>query len=297
MSVTAELPAHTLRGFKTLHEQVEDLREMAANPRQRTTTGLGALDRLVLGPAAGEVFTVVARSNVGKSLVATNVMVNNPDAAIIFFSLEMPAHQCIQRIYSHLSDLPGSEVTEMVYKNKLPSDVESYIERMQRQVVVDADGLTLGDMAVYMENYAEYYGQRPDLIIVDYLEEVGGAKASGEGWTRTEATASAMKGFAKREKIGILSLHQANQKTEQWEPPMAGSAKGGGYTESDVVIGLWRPGWDPELGQVERMKRERDLYINVMKNRVTGRTSTELRYVISESMRIIDLNDEGGSLW
>lgn len=292
-----EAPEHLLRGFKTITEQVADLRDMAANPRQRIPTGLSKLDDLILGPASGEVFTVVARSGVGKSLIATNIMVNNLDCDIIFFSLEMPAHQCIQRIWSHLSDISGREVTEMVYDNRMPANVESYLSRLQRQVVVDADGLTLGDMAVYMDNYAAYFGKRPDLIIIDYLEEVGGAKASGEGWTRTEATASALKSFAKREKIGVISLHQANQKTEEWEPPQSSSAKGGGYTESDVVIGLWRPGKDPDLGEVERRQRESDLHINVLKNRVTGRTVGELRYLISPSMRILPLYEQKELSW
>ena len=295
-TMTQEPPDYTLRGFKTLDEQVVDLRHMAANPKQRTPTRLGRLDELILGPAAGEVYTVVARSGVGKSLIATNIMVNNPDAAIIFFSLEMPAHQCLQRTYAHLSDISGTDVTEMVYRNKLPADVEELLARMEKQIIVDADGLSLGDMAVYMDNYTAYFGHRPDMIIVDYLEEVGGAKASGEGWTRTEATASAMKGFSKNEKIGVVSLHQANQKTEEWEPPTSSSAKGGGYTESDVVIGLWRPGKDPEMGSTEAYKRDRDLYMNVIKNRVTGRTIGELRYVISPSMRIIAIDQEG-QLW
>ena len=297
VQATEDAPLHILRGFKTIDEQVGDLRDLAANPKQRIPTGLGKLDELILGPAQGEVFTVVARSGVGKSLVATNIMVNNTDADIIFFSLEMPAHQCIQRIYSHLSDISGREIADLMFKNRLPGDIEHKVERLKRQVVVDADGLTLGDMAVYMDNYQGWFGKRPDLIIVDYLEEVGGAKQSGEGWTRTEATASAMKSFSKREKVGIISLHQANQKTEEWEPPLPSSAKGGGYTESDVVLGLWRPGRDPELGDVESRQREPDLHINVLKNRVTGRTLKEMRFVISPSMRIIPMFDQGQMSW
>jgi replicative DNA helicase len=283
---------HHLRGFKTLDEQINDLRHLAANPKQRIPTGLTRLDDLILGPAQGEVFTCVARSGVGKSLVATNVMVNNPDANILFFSLEMPAHQVIQRIYSHVSGLAGHDVTDLVHRNKVPTDVDALAYQLRKQVVVDADGLTLADMAVYMDNYEAWYNERPNLVIIDYLEEVGGAKASGEGWTRTEATASALKSFSKRMEIGVLSLHQANMKTEEWEPPTSSSCKGGGYTESDVVFGLWRPGKDPEKSHIEQLQQERDLHLNVIKNRITGRSIAELRYVITPSMRIVPLHDQ-----
>jgi hypothetical protein len=282
---------HHLRGFKLLGEQVADLRTLAANPRKRTPTGLPGLDTLILGPAPGEVFTVIARSGVGKSLVATNVMANNPTARIIFFSLEMPSHQCIQRLWSHIAKRDGREAVELINRNTIPTEVDKVATALPYQVIVDTDGLTLGDMTVYIENYEAYYGFRPDLVIIDYLEEVGGAKASGEGWTRTEATASALKGFSKREKVGVLSLHQANQKTEPWEPPVQGSAKGGGYTESDVVIGLWRPGWDPELGSIEAVRRENDLSINILKNRVNGRYARNLEYVIGADMNIAPLRD------
>lgn len=280
------IAAAELRGFKVISEQVGDLRVMAANPKQRTPTGIADLDELILGPALGEVYTFVGRSFTGKSLMATNIMVNNLDRRIIFFSLEMPAHQVVERLYSHLSKRSGEEVTYAVLNNKVPGDLDETMRPLSEHIVVDAGGLTLGDMAVYIANYTEYFGTRPDCIIIDYLEEVGGAKASGEGWTRTEATASALKSFARQERIAVYSLHQANQKTEQWEPPVAGSAKGGGYTESDVVIGIWRPGWDPGMGDVERRMADNDINLNVIKNRVTGRRIDKIECVITPSMEI-----------
>lgn len=280
------------RGFKTLTEQLFDLKDLAANPRQRTPTGIQALDDVIWGPAQGEVCTFIARSGIGKSLVATNILVNNPDARIIFFSLEMPAHMCIMRMWAHQSDRSHNEIFELVYSNKIPDEVFDLNAALPWAVVVDEPGLTLDDMSVYLDRYADHFGERPDIAIIDYLEEVGGAKASGEGWTRTEATASALKVWSRREKIGVYSLHQANMKTEPWEPPIQSSAKGGGFTESDIVIGLWKPGKDPELGHTSREALKNDLHMNVLKNRITGKLVDEIPTVITSSMRIKGLYDQ-----
>lgn len=280
------------RGFKTLTEHLFELKTLAANPRQRTPTGIKGLDDIIWGPAQGEVFTFIARSGVGKSLLATNIIVNNPDARIMFFSLEMPAHMCLMRMWAHHSDRSHDEIFNLVYGNKIPDEVFDLNEGLPWSVVVDEPGISLDDMSIYLDLYDKHYGQRPDVVIIDYLEEVGGAKASGEGWTRTEATASALKVWSRKEKVGVYSLHQANMKTEPWEPPMQSSAKGGGFTESDVVVGLWKPGKDPELSPSSREQRLHDLSMNVIKNRVTGRLTDELACIITPSMRVKGIYDQ-----
>lgn len=277
------------RGFPLLGEQVEDLYEFAANPKQRVGFGLKELDNLVLGPAPGEVFTFVARSFVGKSLVATNVMANNPDEPILFFSLEMVAHQVLPRLYSHVFNTPSHDVGLSIRHNDLPSQFGELSVRLPKQVVVDKSNLTLESMTVYTDKFTTYYGEKPRLVIIDYLEEVGGAKSSGEGWTRTEATASAVKAWARDHGVGVLLLHQASQKTEPWEPVSSSSAKGGGYTEADVVIGGWRPGRNPDLNDTAAWQMRNHFYMNVLKNRVTGDLKGELRYTIDPAMKLVQL--------
>lgn len=281
-----------LRGFHTIGEQVEDLKVFAANPRQRIGFGLKDLDALVLGPAAGEVFTFVARSFVGKSLLATNMMANNPAEGILFFSLEMVTHQVLPRLYSHVFDAPNMDVRKAVTNNTMPSQFDALSARLPNQVIIDKSILTLADMSVYLERYTTYYEALPRLVIIDYLEEVGGAKSSGEGWTRTEATASAVKAWARDHQVGVFMLHQASQKTEPWEPVSSSSAKGGGYTEADVVLGGWRPGRNPDLGDTAAYSMRNHFYMNVLKNRVTGDLKGELRYTIDPAMRLVQLQPQ-----
>lgn len=279
-------------GFPLLGDQISELRNLAANPKARVKTGLGSLDTYIEGPAWGEIVLAMARSHVGKSLLATNIMANNLDHGLLFFSLEMPAHQVIERLYCHFYDVPSNQFRKMMRSNDLPDNLDWLADELKRHVVVDSSGLTLGDMSVYIENYAVAFGQRPDAVIIDYLEEIGGAKGSGEGWQKTEATASNLKAWAKRERMPVYVLHQTNRQEKSYQPPTEESAKGAGYTEADVVIGLFRPGNDPNMGQVERSMQQHDMHMNVLKNRINGRMThgNDLEYRISDSGRLVDLS-------
>jgi hypothetical protein len=232
-----------LRGVRLLDDQVAAWRTEIANPKRRTPLGWKALDDMVRGPAPGEVFTVIAASHAGKSMLATNVMSHNPNEHIIFFSLEMPDHQVLHRLTAHVFNLNARDLEDLEQKRQLPDLVDELPNRLPYQVVVDDSALGLEDMSAYMADYHEMFAVRPKLVIIDYLEEVGGGQASGEGWTRAEATASAVKAWAKDEKVGVLMLHQTNRSVPVWEPPDRNSAKGSGYAQPLDEPILTPSGW------------------------------------------------------
>jgi len=277
-------------------DQIADLRRFAANPDQRIPWGLPSLDILTEGPAAGEVHMVLGRSFVGKSLVATNVLVNNPNKGIIFFSLEMPARQAIQRLYAHWARVDHRAVQQMTRNNTLPLHLDEMATALPYHIIVDKGGLTLGDMSLYCDSYARYFGERPNAVIIDYLELVAGTKASGEGWQRTEAVAGALKDWAKDEAMPVFILHQCTKEEPEWRPPTQNSARGAGFTESDVVIGMWQPWRNPDLGRYEREMIRNEVHFNVIKNRVTGRlTTTPIQMILRDDLRFVDMSLPGGA--
>ena len=278
-------------GLPLMIDLAQDLRVFSANKQQRIPWGIPSLDIITEGPAAGEVFTVLGRSFAGKSLVATNIMANNPDRDLIFFSLEMPARQAVQRLFATWAKIDHRAVQSMTKRNALPHTLEEMAQRLERQIIVDRGGMTLGDMTVYIDAYYRTFGSRPQAVIIDYLELIGGAKSSGEGWQRTEAVAGALKDWAKDENMPVWVLHQTNRTEKQWDPPVADSARGAGFTEADVVVGMWQPGMDPEMGMAERQSLEGMIFFNVLKNRVTGKlTQAPIRTKLRDTLQIVDLS-------
>ncbi len=286
-----DTPVRTIRGFATLKEQIEDVRNFAENPQQRVRTGMKSIDLITEGPAEGEVFTFLGRSFSGKSMVATNIMANNPNLSIVFFSLEMPARQAIMRLYSTVYRLDAQDVFKQVSAGSLPDMFDELADYLPHQIII-ADDLALGDMSMYLMQYEEYYGQRPAAVIIDYLELIKADE--GEGNWRTEYIAKALKAWARKEAVAVFLLHQTNRIEKVWDPPSEDSARSAGYTEADVVVGMWVPGRDPNLQMFDAQALQGQVYFNVLKNRITGRVTDyahPLRYKLDDDLRFVDLSE------
>ena len=276
-----------MNAFRTLVDQVAGLRAYSANPQQRVRTGFESIDVLCEGPAPGEVYTILGRSYSGKSIVAQNIIVNNADLGSIFFSLEMPYLLAIQRMFAMWSDIDNGIVQNQVRDNTLTPMLESMAQEMVRHLIVDHSALSIHDMLYYVSAYEDYFGDRPDFLLVDYLELVGGAKTSGEGWIATEAVAQQMKDLAKQSELPVFLIHQTNKTEDAWEPPNAGSARGGGYTEADFVVGMWRPYLNPKLTWEQKMRLQDIVRFDVLKNRVFGKHNPQpLDYRMTSSLRL-----------
>lgn len=277
------------RHFATLDEQVEMLRSYSLNPQQRIRTGFDQIDLLIEGPAKGEVCTFIGPSYSGKSIVAQNIMWRNRHLPAIFFSLEMPAVLALQRLFSMYADWPNRDVHVATAEGRLPPDLEDMPNQFRNHVIIDRGRLGPGDMIRYVEQYEAAFAERPAFICVDYLELVGGTKSSAEGWTATEASAQNMKDFAKEADIPIFLLHQTNRTVSPpWKPPTMNSARGGGFTEADFVVGMWRPHLDPTLDDYTRQSLEDEVHMTVLKNRPFGRHNrTPIELVLTPSLRLV----------
>ena len=278
------------RSFKTMAEQVAVLHEYSNNPLQRIRTGFDQIDVLIEGPAKGEVCTFIGPSYSGKSIIAQNIMWRNADKPAIFFSLEMPAILALQRLYAMHANIPNADVHVMTAEGRLPPDLDEMPEHFNNHIIIDKGALGPGDMMRYVDQFEAVFGIRPMFICVDYLELIDGAKTSGEGWMGTEKVAQEMKDMAKEADIPIFLLHQTNRTTSPpWLPPTMNSARGGGFTEADQIVGMWRPHLNPKLDEYEKQMLENEVHFTVLKNRAFGRHNRKpIEMVMTESLRLVD---------
>jgi replicative DNA helicase len=277
------------RGFSTIGEQIERLRTYSLNPLQRIRTGLDPIDLLIEGPAPGEVCVFLGRSYSGKSIIAQNIMWKNADLPLIFFSLEMHNFLAVQRLFSMWSGISNHEVHNATSNGHLPMMMDEMAAAFPKQIIIDRSALTAGDMWRCIEQYNAAMGEKPAAIIVDYMELIGGAKTSGEGWLGTEKVAQEMKDMAKDAEIPVFLIHQCNKDQPAWKPPTMDSARGGGFTEADFVVGMWRPYLDPSLKEWERMEMENEINFTVLKNRPFGRHNRRpIEMLLTDSLRLVD---------
>lgn len=277
--------------WKTMKDAVGDLRAFSANPQQRVRTGFDSIDYYIEGPAAGEVCTFIGRSYTGKSLVATQIMANHAGSGSIFFSLEMPRRQALARLFSQWADIPAERVRNMIAVNELDPRIDDMAKEMEKHVIIDQSGMKVADMIVAVEQYQEYFGEKPLFLQIDYLERIGGIKSEAGGWAATEAAADQVKDLAKACDLPVFLYHQTNRSEPEHEPPTEKSARGGGYTEADFVIGMWAPGRDPKMQPWKREELQNIIRMNVLKNRHSGQQNQPwkpLEFERLKSLRLVD---------
>ena len=136
-----------------------------------------------------------------------------------------------------------------------------------------------------LSDFAREFGVRPRLAYIDYAELI---RASGNGEQRVERIFRDLKAFAKDEKVAVWVAHQTNRAEPEWAEPSADSARHAGYTESDLVVGIWRPGLDPDLSLRRRQELDGLLHMKIIKNRLNGRMNVKpWRFWIGRNLRLI----------
>jgi hypothetical protein len=87
-------------------------------------------------------------------------------------------------------------------------------------------------------------------------------------------------------KLPVFVVHQSNMTIKRWNPPDENAARGAGYTEADVVMGIWHPASDP---QVNPDREELMTYkAKIIKNRISGALSEELAFKLNTSLTLDD---------
>ena len=259
----------------TSNDGIKGLIKYAANPTKRVPTGLWQIDNMIGGGVGrGEVCVIIGKSGSGKSLVGQNILENNLEVPCVFFSFEMPGTMVLTRSLAIWSNKTHDEVFKMVEGNALDSEMLADWEYDHaKHYFVTRTGLDLPAMSQTLKEAEEQLGERPAMVVIDYMELVA-AVGGGETIDNVTAVSQALKGWAKEEEIACVILHQTNKSLRHGDAPDEDAARYGGFTEADIVIGVWRPHkWQPKSKGDSSMPQSTIDYlkgffgINLIKNR------------------------------
>lgn len=223
------------------------------------------------GIAPGEVFLFLARTSVGKTWWALNVIANQDKTTpMVFFSLEMHARYILQRLAGIVSNTPTIDIERSLSATGEASGVKEAEERYPMLAIEDEPGLSVRAMSLALEEYADNFGQRARLAVVDYMELV-----KSPGMSQVESVDKlgwALKDFARKEDIALVVLHQVKRGDgNQGHMPLSMTdARFGGEMSADYVAGAFRPCLNPGLGQDMRVAMEDDFRLQFLKTRSSG---------------------------
>lgn len=230
-------------------------------------TGIKNLDRLIYGWEEGALYTLGARSRIGKTTSAVNFAVSAAEAGrtTALFTVEMSAKQIGKKGTSRIGELDFSRLMS----GKLPeSDISALHASLKRMaslpiVFVEASS-SFERFSADVKRLKRTHGI--SFVILDYIQQMYlTERKSGSRTNELTTITSEIKWLARDLGVPVLMLAQLNRKADEEDvAPNLSHLKDSGSLEqdSDTVLFLWR-----EIEGYQSGEPQFSYWLDVAKNR------------------------------
>jgi replicative DNA helicase len=231
---------------EVLDEIIDDMEESARNNYQvvGTKTGYENIDHFIPAMQPGDFIILAARPSMGKTTLAMNIAenvayFNDPDGKVLFFSLEMPKKQLVQRSLSRIGGVyastirDGSALSNDYSAAQVGKAMSIIKEKRGNFMIDDRSGLHIAQMNAKAKRAKMKMG-KISLIVVDYIQI---AKGDGENQNiRVSSISAGLKEMAKNIGCPVLALSQL--KRTQGRPTLQ-DLRDSGSLEQDCDIAMF----------------------------------------------------------
>ncbi len=277
-------PARSLA--QCFQSYLQDLRD----PMPRIALGYPSLSRHHRGLARGEVCVILARTGVGKTAMAMNILERTAvkhQIPALFFSLEMSGEEITERILALSLGEPAHMVSSFARHagSRIAEQASAALEPWGYVRVVDAP--------CRVKDIEAAVASHPDvrLVVIDYLGMIIPPR-QGSLYEATSDLARSLKRIAGAHRVAMIVLAQIGRQGETGGVPVTlRDARDSGAIEeaANYVLGLWRPdlaegngGTPPEEGQPVELKAR------LLKNRSGPANRTVTLTMDLRTLRISD---------
>lgn len=232
---------------EVLSEIIEEMEESARNNYQviGTKTGFENIDHFIPAMQPGDFIILAARPSMGKTTLAMNIAenvayFNEPNGKVLFFSLEMPRKQLVQRSLSRIGGVYASTIRDGSalandYSAAQVGKAMGIISNKRGNFMIDdRSGLHIAQMNAKAKRAKMKMGSI-SLIVVDYIQI---AKGDGENQNiRVSSISAGLKEMAKNIGCPVIALSQL--KRTQGRPTMQDLRDSGSLEQdADIVMFL-----------------------------------------------------------
>lgn len=263
-------------GLRDVRAGFDDYRAWATDPTPRIGFGLPFFDGPTRGGIAkAECAMILAYSSVGKTSLGLNMIVNNPKIPTLFFSLEMSWRLVVARLAAIATGTPTWELESLLKQGLYPQQLVDTGVMFPQLYGVDTSELSIKDMKQHVADASMKMGTQVRLILIDYLELIGGAGLLGKS-EQVDKAAQKIRALAKDCDCSVVVLHQVGKGdgSDGHKPLSLDSGKYGGHHPMDYVIGAYAPRLNRELDHRARKNIEEELFLQLLKNR-SGKAAPE----------------------
>lgn len=258
-------------------EQAEKIRQIASGEyaETHTKTFIPTLDKIIGGFYPKQFITLAARPGQGKSLLALQIALNQAtrQLPVAYITLEMSTEEQVLRCFASKTEIP----TKKMKNAKVLTSAE--IAKIQEQSYsFDRIPLYFNDDAtidvIQIESYIRELKKKGIkgifIDMIQLIQPMSGDKSKGKTEQITNISKH-LKAIAKRNDVWIVNIAAMNRDAEKGNrPPKISDIRESGQIESDsdVVMMLYRPNYDPAQPPQENSEEEIQLIIG--KNREGG---------------------------
>jgi replicative DNA helicase len=274
-------------------------------------TGVWKLDKVLKGLQAQNTYVIAARPGKGKSALAVNVAVRHALANVeknrsLFFSLEMPRKQLVDRILAQETPLDHEHIRMATLGPRDWTSVTGAAARLHRMpVVIDDESFTPAEIEAQTNRYRALNPEAEVVVFVDYVQlarfNIGKGQSLGQA---ISDFAAMLKRLAKRLKVAIVEVCQLNRDSEKEgrRPRISDLGESGGIERhADSIIFIHDEGQRIEDGGPIVNTEDGPVELIVAKNRA-GRTGIVKSRWMGRYCGFFDLerpvdHDGGGPLY
>lgn len=183
------------------------------------------------GLKPGQVMIPLAGTGTGKTVFLSNIAHNVRSKGVLYLSLELTASEVFEHFRRiHKFWYPKSTFEEMLLDYDLVH-------------IVEQNRIASGDLNGYIAEYEQITGQRPGLVIIDYLQYFARSFRGNSAYDRLTDAVMELKAVGKEELVPIIAPSQVNRTAEAGKPLSLSHARDAGTVEetADFVMSLFRP--------------------------------------------------------
>ncbi len=272
----------TRQGFSAVEPIAETvlakIREYA-NRESHALTGLGTgfreLDEMTSGLQRGDLVIVAARPSMGKTALCLTLAQNAAimeKAVVAIFSLEMSKEQLVMRMMASEAKVNAHHLRTGFLARDAWQRLAGAIDTLSncKLFIDDTPGISVLEMRAKARRLAAEQ-KNLDLIVVDYLQLMGGSKRTESRQQEVSQISRELKGLAKELNVPVVALSQLSRAPEARNPPrplMSDLRESGSIEQdADVVAFIYREDYYNKTDENEGIA---ELIISKQRNGPTG---------------------------
>lgn len=224
-------------------------------------TGFPVLDKTLWGLQKSDLIILGARAGVGKTAFALNVLnhcANELKRNCLFFSLEMPKNQIIQRLYSLIGGVDNYDIKKATPLGQQPELLKKIDEKIANGslYIDDTSKNTVASMSIKAKRFQRKNGL--DLVVIDYLQFITPSQRTGNRFQDVGDIARDLKVMARQLNVPVIALCQLNRQLDnEKRTPTLADLRESGEIENNADIIMFLHSTDSKYNE----KRNIDLII------------------------------------